>query len=503
MLEAITDFWKPTKKVQVQDQVRPDDLVVGSTIGFGFVPQVSLSGQRLKITAINTYKFGQEALTSYALSQEGASVPSATMIFADSDGEYYLAISRRIAPEDRAKLFDLDALGAMVDSQEIIKLACRDNVPEFKGWLVANYKREIQGMKGLLYQGDFRKSQLPDAALAQSFSYMLLVSDSNEQAIEIEKYADGRLEVYATVYRRMSDIGEVSYSTVVPLNSSPTPTITATFSDAVEAKVQPKSEPKIEATPEPKTEVKVEPKIEPKVEAKLEPKIENIAESKVLADETAKSEPIHLKELSAEKLVNVTVPVLQAKDTQPAEVSVIKPQPKFETGNADKPVTPLVAQPVVPAIKLVQEEKVLPTETIINGDNMNNGYAENTDLKPKLTAVVANPAAPEAVRPEVRAVSSAQPSLSSDAIECDLRVANKIIDEAIRNEMRLADVVRRIIELPVANPESVQIPMTLTDEDYSLLAIRYGISAGDKNAIKRRIIDELNDFSGKKKAVAA
>ncbi|MDE3038481.1 MAG: hypothetical protein KGJ21_08560, partial [Pseudomonadota bacterium] len=87
-------------------------------------------------------------------------------------------------------------------------------------------------------------------------------------------------------------------------------------------------------------------------------------------------------------------------------------------------------------------------------------------------------------------------NFDSDAIECELRVANKIIDEAIRNEMRLTDIVRRIIELPVAYQESVQIPVTLTDEDYSLLAIRYGIPSSDRNSLKRRIIEDLNAFSG-------
>ena len=101
---------------------------------------------------------------------------------------------------------------------------------------------------------------------------------------------------------------------------------------------------------------------------------------------------------------------------------------------------------------------------------------------------------------EVKTMSKTENSFDSDTIECDLRVANKIIDEAIRNEMRLTDVVRRIIELPVANPESVQIPLTLTDEDYALLAIRYGIAASDRNAIKRRIIADLGDFGGAKKA---
>ena len=136
-------------------------------------------------------------------------------------------------------------------------------------------------------------------------------------------------------------------------------------------------------------------------------------------------------------------------------------------------------------------------ETTINGTRSDMSTAEA--MKPKLYV---QPNAPEYVRQEVKAVSKPVSSFDSDAIECDLRVANKIIDEAIRNEMRLTDIVRRIIELPVANPESVHIPITLTDEDYALLAIRYGISSSDRNSIKRRILDDLNDFSGDKKKAA-
>lgn len=90
-------------------------------------------------------------------------------------------------------------------------------------------------------------------------------------------------------------------------------------------------------------------------------------------------------------------------------------------------------------------------------------------------------------------------NLVNESIDCELHVANKIIDEAIRNEMRINDVVRRVIGLPVSQQESVQIPVTLTDQDYSLLAIRYGISSGDHEAIKKRIIEDLGDFSGASK----
>ena len=101
---------------------------------------------------------------------------------------------------------------------------------------------------------------------------------------------------------------------------------------------------------------------------------------------------------------------------------------------------------------------------------------------------------------DIKAVPNRNVELENDSVECDLRVANKIIEEAIRNEMRLSDVVRRIIALPVANPESVQIPITLTDSDFQLLAIRYGVPAQDRHAIRNRIIEEINDFSGGPKA---
>lgn len=112
------------------------------------------------------------------------------------------------------------------------------------------------------------------------------------------------------------------------------------------------------------------------------------------------------------------------------------------------------------------------------------------------------PASVETIsKAEPRALATSRPAeMENDAIECDLRVANKIIEEAIRNEMRLSDIVRRIIALPVAYPESVQIPVTLSDNDFQLLAIRYGLSASDRQAIKAKIIDEINDFSGNRKA---
>jgi len=442
MLDAIADFWKPAKKSQTQIQLQPDLLQVGSSLGFGFVPQALLSGRRLHVIGINTYVFGDEKLTSFVLAHDkdpNASGPNISMIVAESEGEYYLAISRRVSINDRSKLFDSGELSNVMSRSDTLRLSCRDNVVDFKGWVVGSYKREIQGLKGSLIKGDFRKSSLPSNRDDQSFEYTLLVSDSNEHAIEIEKYGDGRFEVYATVYRRMGDVGEITHPTN-GANSAPEKIRSDIKLAAVAKEPLPVTTPEVPVTKQAEA-AKFEAKAEQKTEA---------------APEIPPIEPIKLQELT------------------PPE----KPQEKLQE-----------KAPEQPAAKAA-EEKSLPMNTTqttpINGATNTMSTAEA--LKPKLY-VQSN-------------AETSENSFGSDAIECDLRVANKIIDEAIRNEMRLTDVVRRIIELPVANPESVQIPLTLTDEDYALLAIRYGISASDRNAIKRRIIADLGDFSGEKKKAA-
>lgn len=439
MLEAIADFWKPVKKGQPQEKLQPEHLQVGSVIGFGFVPQAILNGRRLQVSAINTYQFGDEALNSFALTQDKD--PGVSMIVAESDGEQYLAISRRVSIGDRMKLFESHDLDNVMNRVDVTRLACRENAPDYKGWVVASYKREIQGLKGRIFKGDFRKSPLPAPSEGQEFEYTLLVSDSNEHAIEIEKYKDGRIEVYATIYRRMNDVGEITH----PVNELVRPDI------------------KLASTP-----------------------VEKPAEAPKAAPaeaEEAKPVPIKLQEFSA------------VTDAEPEAGA--KEQPSAQEAAPANDTTPSTT---------ITEEKsfaMATTESVINGASKYTNTAAAEAGKSKL---LVQPTTPEHyLKQEVKAVTNngAMSNYDADSIECDLRVANKIIDEAIRNEMRLTDIVRRIIELPVAYPEAVQIPITLTDEDYALLAIRYGIAAADRNAIKRRIIEDLNDFSGNSAKKAA
>lgn len=451
MLEAIADFWKPVKKAPPPPKLRINDLQIGSTVSFGYVPQAILSGRKLTVTAINSYQFGQDVLSSFVLSQEKNG--DVSMIIAEAQGDQYLAISRRISADDRNKLFNENSIDEIISSNEINKFTCKDNVPELKGWLVANYKREIQGMRGFIHKADFRNGNTGLHA-GEEFQYTLLGSNSNEHAIEIEAYPDGHIDVYATIYRRTSDISEVMHHD--------------------------KSQ---------------------KSSVKTESKSEDVSPYLV-----EKKPSVPVLESIAITTPNPSLEIEDAKDKlEPLELELVKPEPiKLESVSLPQlVVTPLVAEIVKSKIVTPEsttnnneEKKDMSISAVISNETkLPNGQAGNVDLSSSVNF------AGNAVN-EFKAATKSVNAMDGGSIECELRVANQIIDEAIRNEMRLSDVVRRIIELPVSHQELVHIPINLADEDYSLLAIRYGIPSSDRNAIKIRIIQELGDFSGTKKKVA-
>ncbi len=441
MLDAIADFWKPVKRLQAQMRLKAEELQIGSIIGFGFVPQPSLSGRRLTVTAINTYKFGPDILTSFVLTQDKDA--GASMIIAETGGEQYIAVSRRISISDRNKLFTHEDIEAAIKNADSTDINVRDITPEYKGWVAPHYKRELYNVKGQLYKGDHRTG-LVTGQSAQDFAYTLLVSDNNEHALEIEKYDDGRVEVYATVYRRMSDVGEVTHPAPKELPRTDVKLVSNGATTAFEAPAKPA--PKIEtATPAaPPPEMKEEPVAEPE-------------EKHTDVQEHAHTAPIELPEFEA--------------------AAVVKKEEAVEEE------APLV----------LEEESAEPVEMVVAA------RVESAALPANEAPITIQTSNQPYIKQEIKAVNKEPSNFVNESIDCELHVANKIIDEAIRQEMRINDVVRRVIGLPVSQQESVQIPVTLTDQDYALLAIRYGISGNDHEAIKKRIIDDLADFSGANK----
>lgn len=474
MLDVITDFWKPVKKPNTSAAPDLPRLQVGSTLTFGYVPQSQLSGRKLKVTAINTYTFGEEKMTSFVLAQDREEVCS--LIVANADGESYLALSRRIPFAERMKMFDPAELEAIVEAEDATKLTTKDTDGTWKHWIVSAYKKEISGMKGSLTKGDYRNQPVPANALSQPFDYVLLTSESNEYAIEIERHGDGRLELFATIYRRVSDVTEAHHPQSAAENRLPlTKPLEVVKSENADAPT-PKDSPSLlsnEAYDQPSLLATDEVAPAPQAVTATDKTNKTDKEAKPSAADAALFSPQSLTPPGTD--LPATAPLNVPKDTgsQPLTFS---PQPLSPATPQPKPGQPQPApQPTESSSMSFNPTSTAP---ITNG----NGHSSTTDKD--VTAA--------------RASSQHQANnAENDAIECDLRVANKIIEEALRNEMRLSDVIRRVVALPVANPESVQIPMTLTEADFRLLAIRYNLPASERDSIKTRIIEELGDFSGK------
>lgn len=466
MLDAIADFWKPVKRLQAQMRLKPEELQVGSVIVFGFVPQPSLSGRKMSVTGINTYKFGPDILTSFVLSQDHD--VGASMIIAETGGEQYLAISRRISISDRNRLFNHEDVERIISNDEMQDLSGKEVTPEYKGWIAPHYKRELKRVKGQLYKGDHRAGLVIGQA-ALDFTYTLLVSDNNEHALEIEQYEDGRVEVYATVYRRMSDVGEVSHP---DSKETVRPDVKLVSNGASPAVTSPKQEPKLEAASPSSIALPEEKK----------PALETRPETK---PETPKAEA---PKVEAPKVVEAPKAAEETVDVKPHAATTPITLPEFPAEAVAKK-----QEEIVPAAARDAEKSMVVAASVI---------ATAAPTYSDAPLIIQSEPQPY-TQQEIKAVNKETNSFVNESIDCELQVANRIIDEAIRQEMRINDVVRKVIGLPVSQQESVQIPVTLTDQDYSLLAIRYGISASDQEAIKRRITEELADFSGAKKKLAA
>jgi hypothetical protein len=83
-----------------------------------------------------------------------------------------------------------------------------------------------------------------------------------------------------------------------------------------------------------------------------------------------------------------------------------------------------------------------------------------------------------------------------EAIQCNLRMASKLIDEALRNDIRVSDVIRKALGLRIAEMDFVAFDLRLSAKDYALLADRFEVNADDKEKIHHFIMEELSHFTG-------
>jgi hypothetical protein len=100
--------------------------------------------------------------------------------------------------------------------------------------------------------------------------------------------------------------------------------------------------------------------------------------------------------------------------------------------------------------------------------------------------------ASKASEPTHMVVSAAQ----NTAIQCNLRMASKLIEEALRNDIRVSDVIRKALGLRVAEMDFIAFDLRLNPADYQILADRFEVDLEDKTKIHQFILEELSHFTG-------
>ncbi len=338
--QLLPDHWVG-KKNMLAPSAPLERLRIGQTVQFGAMPQDSISEQHLIITERKLYTFSQAQFASFALSRKGKQVCWVIIAHDNESEEPYLAISRKLEATDLEVLLTPEDLKVLSHSSRLRRLFVREQINQpLSGWTTTRYERRIEGLRG----------KQMEKGTERVFEYELYVSEDNAKAIEIERFLDGHMDVYATIYRPMSDIVDIIHTA---------PRLTQ--------KEQPQAEPS------PEQKLQSLPKVTPLAPVKLEHK--DIVETRQMLERKQQKE------------------------------------------------------------------------------------------------------------------------MGEQLLECDIKTAGTLIEEALRNDMRIADVVRKILRLPIATSDSVKFNFTLNQREYETLGKRYQINPRDTQQIRDRIIEELQAFA--------
>jgi len=182
------------------------DLHTGCTVGFGFMPQRNISGCRMTVKAVNTYMFGEETFLAYVLDNDGTDV-NLIVTTDETSKQTHLSLSQRIDAGIFSALFPQHEPQSWFDMKVGERVETSERVMGMQqSWIAASYRVAMR-TRGSVVAGDKRLFRNNNA---RHFDAVILVDDTNEHALEAEKYEDGSLIVYSTVYRPVTDIGEIS-----------------------------------------------------------------------------------------------------------------------------------------------------------------------------------------------------------------------------------------------------------------------------------------------------
>jgi hypothetical protein len=81
-------------------------------------------------------------------------------------------------------------------------------------------------------------------------------------------------------------------------------------------------------------------------------------------------------------------------------------------------------------------------------------------------------------------------------LACDAELVVRVVEEAKRNKLSMADVIRKVIDLPRIFDDKVYVPFDISADEQAALAKRYGFAASDTDAVQKKIVEELRQFAG-------
>lgn len=83
------------------------------------------------------------------------------------------------------------------------------------------------------------------------------------------------------------------------------------------------------------------------------------------------------------------------------------------------------------------------------------------------------------------------------AFDMDEKVQKEIRKAAVEASLSPSDQIRSILGLPVhKKPKRPRLTVSLSPDDYHVLAKKYGLSTDQQLEIKRKLMDELIEFVG-------
>ena len=372
--EIFFEHWPPARQ-PVHPEHLQEQLHIGGQIRFNLMEQQELSGKTLPITDSRTYVFSDTEFTSYALDC-GTSVTCWLIVAEQEENTPYLALSRKASESDIKRLLTEDDIAAL-QQHSLQALYVREHTPGLKDWVTMKYIRKIHTLRGKRRQG----------TESRAFEYELYANEANNYAIEVERYLNGEMEVYLTVYRPASEIEKIITAPPAPPSAPP---------------------------PAPR--------------------------------------PVSLPE---------------ENDSGQGD----RAQAPVEEASSDKVVPLQQPSPSVPQAK-EQQATMAPPPPVATDKTTNKHSGKHSGKQKK------------------------QHSAGKDRLVCSVPTAARLLEEATGNNLRVSDVIRRIIGLPVGQHEQITINLSLSEQEWKKLAEHYGLKEQDKAAIQKAIVKELDRFAG-------